>query len=660
MKSLKHILCIVILSALTANAIAQSTAISDVVHAPVTSAMLDVFSTSKGFLVPRMLQAQKTAVATPATGLLIYQTDGAAGFYYYDGTAWIPFTTSSTGWLLDGNSVPSMKTLGTITNYDLPIITNNSERMRVTKTGLVGIGSIAFDPINPERLLVDYGNTTSNTLATFRGNTAGYLQVNVQNTNSGTNSSADYVATADNGTDTTNYIDMGINSSTYAPGVDNFGGPNDGYLYTYARNLLIGTIASTNSDIIFLVNGGQLAVNQAMRIDATTKNIIIGRKDGTTGPLGNTVRGPNGAGTNISGGSLTFVAGNATGTGVGGALNISGGSTVSGTGGAVNVNAGTNNATNIGTGANTQNVTVGNSTNNIILPKWTTVGGVYYNSTAGGQLGDASLMVWDNTNTRLGIGTATPTATLNVVGNDINTGYMAVGQTALPPNKFRMIVRNEINNNGLVVNSSGNLGDIIFRLVDQDSTFNILDVEAQNGNFIFGNTYAATMTARGIVYGLDNQNLASPGQADINTQTGVYRQAGVAITPYNIGGGIKNNNYTTSVSTSTVSTTYVLMTGMTSTPAAGTYMVTFSASARGTNTDQQMQVSLYSAGTLITHTQRSYGYNTNVGNLTKRFNISTQALITVNGAQAIEARYKTNVGTFNVDERSMIVIKITD
>ncbi|MEO8149675.1 MAG: hypothetical protein ABI723_18700 [Bacteroidia bacterium] len=659
MKSLKHILCIVILSALTASAIAQSIAISDVAHAPVTSAMLDVFSTSKGFLVPRMLQAQKTAVVTPATGLLIYQTDGAAGFYYYDGAAWIPFTTSATGWLLDGNSVPSMKTIGTITNYDLPIITNNSERMRVTKTGLVGIGSIAFDPINPERLLVDYGNTTSNTLATFRGNTAGYLQVNVQNTNSGTNSSADYVATADNGTDTTNYIDMGINSSTYAPGVDNFGGPNDGYLYTYSRHLLIGT-ANINSDIIFLVNGGQLAVNQAMRIEGASKNIIIGRKDGTTGPLGNTVRGPNGAGTNISGGSLTFVAGNATGTGIGGALNISGGSTVSGTGGSVNINAGTNNAVNINTGANNQNVTIGNSTNNIILPKFTTVGGVYYNSTAGGQLGDASLLVWDNPNTRLGVGTATPSTNLNVIGNDINTGFMSVGQTTLPPNKFRMIVRNVAGSNGLVVNSSDNLGDIIFRLVDQDSTLNILDVETENGNFIFGNTYAATMTARGIVYGLDNQNVASPGQADINTQNGVYRQAGVAITPYNIGGGIINTQDTTSVSTSTVSTTYVLMTGMTSTPAAGTYRVTFSASGRGTNTDQQMQVSLYSAGAIVTYTQRSYGYNTNAGNLTKRFDINTQALITVNGAQAIEARFKTNVGTFNVDERSMILIKITD
>ncbi len=364
---------------------AQNTAISDVVYTPAASAMLDVYSTTKGFLVPRLTQAQKTAIASPATGLLIYQTDGSAGFYYYDGTAWVPFTTGNSGWLLDGNSVTSTRTIGTISNYDFPIITNNTEKMRVTKEGRVGIGSTSFDPINPERLLVDYGSTTSNKIATFRGNINNYFQVNIQNTNDGVDATTDYVATADNGTDSTYYIDMGINSSNYAPGVDNFGGPNDGYLYTYSRHLLIGT-ANTNSDIAFLVNGGQLAVNQAMRIDGSSKNIIIGRKDGTNAPVGNIIRGPNGAGTNISGGSLTIQGGSATGTGTGGALNLTGGSTASGTGGAVNINVGSNNATNISTGSNNQNVTIGNSSNQILLPKFTTIGSIFYTSAATGQI----------------------------------------------------------------------------------------------------------------------------------------------------------------------------------------------------------------------------------------------------------------------------------
>jgi hypothetical protein len=55
---------------------------------PNASALLDMQSTAKGVLVPRLTLAQKTVIASPATGLLVYQTNGTAGFYYYTGTAW--------------------------------------------------------------------------------------------------------------------------------------------------------------------------------------------------------------------------------------------------------------------------------------------------------------------------------------------------------------------------------------------------------------------------------------------------------------------------------------------------------------------------------------------------------------------------------------------
>ena len=53
------------------------------------SAMLDVKSTAKGMLVPRMTKSQRDAVSAPATGLMIYQTDNTAGFYFYNGTSWV-------------------------------------------------------------------------------------------------------------------------------------------------------------------------------------------------------------------------------------------------------------------------------------------------------------------------------------------------------------------------------------------------------------------------------------------------------------------------------------------------------------------------------------------------------------------------------------------
>ncbi len=63
------------------------------------SAMLDVKSTGKGMLVPRMALADRPAA--PATGLLIYQTDNTPGFYYNQGTP------SSPNWIFLGATGPA-------------------------------------------------------------------------------------------------------------------------------------------------------------------------------------------------------------------------------------------------------------------------------------------------------------------------------------------------------------------------------------------------------------------------------------------------------------------------------------------------------------------------------------------------------------------------
>jgi hypothetical protein len=52
------------------------------------SAMLEIKSTSQGILIPRMTAMQRGAINSPANGLMVYQTDTPAGFYYYEGTSW--------------------------------------------------------------------------------------------------------------------------------------------------------------------------------------------------------------------------------------------------------------------------------------------------------------------------------------------------------------------------------------------------------------------------------------------------------------------------------------------------------------------------------------------------------------------------------------------
>ncbi len=75
---------------------AQNVGINSDGSTPNASAMLDVKSTNSGILIPRMTETQRDAIASPATGLLVYQTNETPGFYYYSGTAWT-FIDSGTG-----------------------------------------------------------------------------------------------------------------------------------------------------------------------------------------------------------------------------------------------------------------------------------------------------------------------------------------------------------------------------------------------------------------------------------------------------------------------------------------------------------------------------------------------------------------------------------
>ncbi|WP_439557361.1 exosporium glycoprotein BclB-related protein [Dyadobacter sp.] len=64
---------------------------------PDASSQLDVVSTNKGLLIPRMSKTNRDGIASPATGLLIYQTDQTPGFYYYTGSEWVPLKETGGG-----------------------------------------------------------------------------------------------------------------------------------------------------------------------------------------------------------------------------------------------------------------------------------------------------------------------------------------------------------------------------------------------------------------------------------------------------------------------------------------------------------------------------------------------------------------------------------
>ncbi|SEP80182.1 tail fiber domain-containing protein [Flavobacterium urocaniciphilum] len=110
---------------------------------PNNSAALDITSTTKGLLIPRVTQAQKTAIPSPVKGLLVYQTDATAGFWYFNGTVWTPFGGSSNNWDLTANSgtTPTTNKLGTLDNNPLILKANNTEAARILSNGNIGINN---------------------------------------------------------------------------------------------------------------------------------------------------------------------------------------------------------------------------------------------------------------------------------------------------------------------------------------------------------------------------------------------------------------------------------------------------------------------------------------------------------------------------------------
>jgi hypothetical protein len=116
MKYLFTVVVLVYILSCANHSIGQGLSINTSGAAADTSAMLDVASTTKGILVPRMDSTQRMSIYAPATGLLVYQTNGVTpGFYYYNGSAWAALaggsgSGSSAGWATSGANIYNSNT----------------------------------------------------------------------------------------------------------------------------------------------------------------------------------------------------------------------------------------------------------------------------------------------------------------------------------------------------------------------------------------------------------------------------------------------------------------------------------------------------------------------------------------------------------------------
>ena len=186
----------------------------------------------------------------------------------------LPGNSSGTPWIYGGNNVTSLQNIGTTSNYDMPFITNNTEVMRLSNGGNLGLGTATFSSSNAEKLYVNSG-TATNTAIYATGNKNDFLQFNIQNVNNGNVASSDVVATANNGTSGTVYIDMGINSQGYFSGNNNLlNGSNTAYLYATGTDFYIGNGAQ-NKDLIFFTNSGPTGANGTARLRINNTQVTV-------------------------------------------------------------------------------------------------------------------------------------------------------------------------------------------------------------------------------------------------------------------------------------------------------------------------------------------------------------------------------------------------
>lgn len=96
----------------------QNIGINSTGATPDPSAMLDIVSTDKGILIPRVSSGQRTSISSPATGLMVYDTT-TGSFWYFNGTVWVENTNENTDndGIYGGDGTTPSGTDVTITDY---------------------------------------------------------------------------------------------------------------------------------------------------------------------------------------------------------------------------------------------------------------------------------------------------------------------------------------------------------------------------------------------------------------------------------------------------------------------------------------------------------------------------------------------------------------
>jgi len=172
--------------------------------------------------------------------------------------------------------------------------TIRSNGANITGNTTTGVGAINAGVTN---------TLLPNTIASFNSNVNYYTQVTLQNKSTGADATADYILTADNGSDTVNYLDLGIINSGYdantpTNSLGNIVFAADGYLYAQGNtsnanqsggNLVLGTTVPGKNVKIFAggVNSNSIIANISNTGIAVNGNVTATNFNGNISITGN-------------------------------------------------------------------------------------------------------------------------------------------------------------------------------------------------------------------------------------------------------------------------------------------------------------------------------------------------------------------------------------
>jgi hypothetical protein len=156
---------------------------------PDASSMLDIQSNSKGVLIPRMNTTQRTSIASPGTGLLVFDTDSQSFWFYKSG--WAELSDGSSDELADADNDTKVEVEQSADEDKIRMSTAGSERVTIDNIGNTRIG----DGTNNTYIESDGSLSYEGTATRYDD-----LKVPMNSTNAGSSNAPDWALFKKNGT----------------------------------------------------------------------------------------------------------------------------------------------------------------------------------------------------------------------------------------------------------------------------------------------------------------------------------------------------------------------------------------------------------------------------------------------------------------------------